>query len=296
MPPAPGSTASVWAVVPVHDGVEHTLAFLASMRRQSYTNVRVVLVDDGSTDGTAGRVNEAFPDVEILAGDGSLWWSGATNRGVLHALSQGADFVLTINNDLELDPGAVGALVAAAATRPRALIGAKVCSDAPPHEDVFFGESFGGGTVAVPGSGSDEQLRSSDWLIGMGVLVPARAFADVGLYDEVRFPQYYGDSDFSLRAKEQGYELLVCGQAVLYSDVESNWLARQRRDPHLRFYWDVFFSTRSLFHVGISYRYHRRHHPDPSVRTWVRTYWVAVRGALASVAYHYVRKRLRRAA
>jgi GT2 family glycosyltransferase len=192
-------------VTPVHNGIEHTVKFLASLKRQEYQNLVAVIVNDGSTDGTAERIAAEFPDVVVLPGDGNLWWSGATNEGVAHALKNGADYIFTVNNDVEVDPGAIAALVKTAGSRENKTLVGSVIYDQSERTKVWYaGGTFDpqlGELVHVREAG-DAELPEPDWLTGMGVLIPAGVFDKTGLYDRRRFPQYFGDADFSLRAKK----------------------------------------------------------------------------------------------
>ena len=70
---------------------------------------RVYLTDDGCTDDTAAKALELCPDAVISKGDGSLYWCGGMRLSMQAALADGADFVLWLNDDVVLDPGAINA-------------------------------------------------------------------------------------------------------------------------------------------------------------------------------------------
>lgn len=83
----------------------HTQAGLGTLR------VDVILVDDGSTDGTAAAVAAEFPTVRVVPGDGSLYWAGGMRLGMAAAMDVGYDFYLWLNDDTDLDDDALSRLL-----------------------------------------------------------------------------------------------------------------------------------------------------------------------------------------
>src|SRR5215216_2395228 len=98
---------------PVHNRKEETLLCLKSLYRSNFEGleVKVVIVDDGSIDGTYEDVQAAFPQVRILRGDGNLWYTGGINRGIQEALKSKPDYILTINNDSVFDEQCIKRMV-----------------------------------------------------------------------------------------------------------------------------------------------------------------------------------------
>src|SRR4030095_6703004 len=101
-----GMETKICVVVPVFNRRHYTEALLRCMRQQTFNNFQVIVVDDGSTDGTSEMISQHFKEVQLLRGNGNLWWTGARNVGIRHAMVQAAetDAVLVINDDLEVDP------------------------------------------------------------------------------------------------------------------------------------------------------------------------------------------------
>ncbi|MEI7817059.1 MAG: glycosyltransferase family 2 protein [Desulfuromonadales bacterium] len=212
----------VIAVIPIHNGREETLAFLDSIACVTYTDLKVVVVDDGSTDDSAEAIKNIFPQVAIIKGDGHLWWSGATNAGVKWALANGAEFILAINNDNVVTPRFLEHLIDTALANPRSLVTSKMFD----YDDHTFTCSFGGKIDWLLGEIRDytnwrdrcnfEKALDCDWLHGSATVIPAAAFLELGLFDNENCPQYHGDAEFTLRAKRSGYRLIVEPQSIVY--------------------------------------------------------------------------------
>jgi GT2 family glycosyltransferase len=244
----PESSPRVAVVVPVHNKLPLTLRFLESFARVDYPSYSMIVIDDGSTDGTPEALARRFPRVVRLEGDGRLWWSGATNRGVRHALETGHDYVLTINNDTVVRPDFLRRLVATARAHPHSLVGARVnFLDQPRkvwavgafahwHTGVILQCNCHGGmeddVVPLLHNPSPVQL-----LTGCGTLVPADCYREIGLYDERWCPQYHADSEFVLRATRRGYRALVEVHAVIWNDVDNTCTNRNPFSRRSAWFW-----------------------------------------------------------
>jgi len=110
----------VFVVVVNWNGRKHLETCLGSLDRQSYTCRRVLLVDNGSTDGSVAFVRDRFPEVEIIANERNLGFCRANNQGLRRAVAAGAPYAVLLNNDTETDPGWLEALVRAADRLPQA--------------------------------------------------------------------------------------------------------------------------------------------------------------------------------
>jgi len=244
---------SVFIVTPVFNRVEYTIKFLASVQKSNYPNLHTIIVDDGSTDGTTEKIKKKFPSTIVLKGTGSLWWSGATNLGVKHALKNGADYVYTVNNDVELAPTTISDLVAVAEKNPKALIGNTIYDIENKQRVWYYGGVFNRQKgILEHRDGVNIKLNKpayeAEWATGMGLLIPVDAYRKAGLYDTNYFPQYMGDADFSQRARQAGFQLLVSSKARLYSDTKSAWIDKQNfKKQGWKFPFQVFFSIRSPY-------------------------------------------------
>ncbi len=216
----------IYVVTPVHNRKEVVRCFLECLRSQTSRDFEIVIVDDGSTDGTSNMVEKEFPEVTLLKGDGNLWWTGGTNLGLQYVLRRASDddHVLIINDDVEIDPDYLERMLAFAVQHPRALIGS-VIVDADDPKVIWDGGRLRNWTTAKHRMlNQGMQLSSFDpstyyevsQLTGRGVLAPTRVFREIGLYDAVHF-KHRGDTELPLRAKKHGYQLLVYYGAVVKS-------------------------------------------------------------------------------
>jgi len=253
----------ITVVTPAYNDLLHIIPFLASLREVNYPNLEVIIIDDGSTDRTSTAIKQQFPEVIVLQGNGDLWWSGATNKGVKESIKRGADFIFTVNNDVLLDVNIFSELIKCASINPMALIGCKILYLDKPKKVWYFGaylDDKSADIKIIDGQDKDFRERKEvQVLTGMGVLIPKEVFSKIGFYDDVRMPQYLADSDFSLRAADKGYRCLVEPNAKLYSDVNSSWVNKQLKDPKLVFIWQCYFARRSPYSIPVRYTFYRRH-------------------------------------
>src|SRR5437667_353730 len=97
---------SVWIVILNWNGLSDTLGCLESLQHLHYAAHRIVVVDNGSTDGSAEalRRTRSQPPIEIIEAGRNLGYAGGNNLGIRYALDHGADFILVLNNDTTVDP------------------------------------------------------------------------------------------------------------------------------------------------------------------------------------------------
>ena len=101
----------IYIIIPVFNRWHFTELCLLSLLKQNFHKYKIVVVDHGSTDGTSEKIATQFPLVIVITGDESMWWAAATNLGVQYAISNNADFVLTLNNDLEVNSDYLNSLL-----------------------------------------------------------------------------------------------------------------------------------------------------------------------------------------
>jgi len=242
----------IFILIPIFNRKELTLACLASFAKQSYKNYELVIVDDGSTDGSGDAIKKMYPEATIIRGDGNWWWTKSMNEGLRFILprSKPGDFVLTINDDVEIDPNYLQTLVDISISNERAIVGSIVknfydntwIQDAGVNVDwkkfVFLKQQNTGG---------NKINKDIDTLACRGLLVPVEVFHKIGVFNTI-LPHYSADYVFSMRAKRLGFKLLMSYEAVVYNkDRPGN-----KEFPFWQRYWSRRSSSNVPMQIGLA--------------------------------------------
>jgi GT2 family glycosyltransferase len=206
-------------VIPNWNGLQHLPVCLDALRAQTYPHLEVILVDNGSIDGSQAFVTEHYPEVRLLALDRNLGLTGGNNVGFRAA--QG-EILVSLNNDTEADPRFVEALVTALRDHPQAgLAAAKMLLF--DRRDVIHSAGDGYGADGIPFNRGvwqrDEgQFDEAGWVFGGcgGAVAYRRAMLDeIGMFDEAFF-MYCEDVDLNWRAQLAGWTCWYTPEAVVY--------------------------------------------------------------------------------
>ena len=255
-------------VIPVHNRKLSTKKCLESLLWQTLSDFHVVVVDDGSTDGTSEMIQQDFPETILLKGDGNLWWTGATNLGVKYALERNADLIVTLNNDVLVKKDYVEKLVEAHRKEPDALIGSINLTQEEPSRLLYAGtqslnhwtaKSIRRGQLHKVYNGEFSGLLPTYSLPGRGVLIPRKVFDIIGRYDGKHFRHYAADYDFSLRAVGAGFKLLIHMENPVFSPYEPDRVGGDGQS--LTAYIKSFFEFQSPNYFPVVFRYNFRHCP-----------------------------------
>ncbi|MGE0639201.1 MAG: glycosyltransferase family 2 protein [Thermoanaerobaculia bacterium] len=221
--PVPG-TPSVLAVVLNYNGRDITLQSVASLLASDYPALEILVVDNGSTDGSHEAVGTAFPQVGRLRTETNLGISGGLNLGIRSGLERGFDFLMLCNNDIEVAPDMVSRLVEAAGSEPRAGCLGPKCY-------YFYGDrrriwSAGGelrwreSVTRERGMGEIDRGqydadRETDYVNGACMLVRRAAMLETGLWDPV-YQVSVEDADWCVRMRRAGWTARYVAAARLW--------------------------------------------------------------------------------
>lgn len=198
----------------VHNRRAATLHCLQQLASQTLRLAEedMFVVDDGSADGTSVAIREAFPKVNVLTGDGNLYWGKAMALAETQAVSTGADFILWLNDDIRMVPDALERLIdTATSSRALPIVVGALC------DSHSTGTTYSGyarkadryGFLRLRRIDPDPAgVQHVDTFNGNIVLIPAKHSRGLGGVDRT-FTHHYGDLDFGFRAKKAGIEILL---------------------------------------------------------------------------------------
>jgi GT2 family glycosyltransferase len=172
---------------------------------------QIIVVDDGSSDGTAEHIGQSFPQVHLLRGDGDLWWTGAQAQAMTYAAETlHTDYIVWLNDDITLAHDFIAQVIrhcqnSGQNPEHKILTGGIICDQQYPSWIVF------GGVIASQLINDlnqfDQPTLKVDTLNGNIAILPTRIMADIGLPDTQRFRHYGGDFEYICRAKRNGYSV-----------------------------------------------------------------------------------------
>lgn len=252
MPSASAPDHPVIAVVVLTwNGRDLTLDCLESLARLTTPGVRIIVVDNASEDGTAAAVRERFgARVTVLSNPANLGYAAGNNAGIRHALADGADLIVLLNNDTVVDAAFAGKLARGLAGAPGAgIAGPKILYYTPP--DRIW---FAGGVISLwRGTARHVGIRESDrgqydapgptgYVSGCALMARREVFERVGLLDEA-YRAYFEDADFCLRAARAGFGIRYVPSARVWHRISASTggqLSRRKASRKLASAWRFF--------------------------------------------------------
>jgi GT2 family glycosyltransferase len=234
-------------VIPVHNRKEFTEACLLSLQNQTVKVDYIIVVDDGSTDGTREMIHSQFSEVIVLEGDGNLFWTAAINMGIRLGLSLGADYILTLNNDTVASTDFIEKMMMHA--QPDILLGAldiDIKSKKPYYGGELFHWKSGRSQFLLNIVKREKQkgLHEVSLFPGRGLLIPKIVFDTIGLFEEKHLPHYMADYDFTQLARKMGFKVFCNYDAKLYTYPAEGGDQKIRSKKSLRSYYNHLFSIR----------------------------------------------------
>lgn len=225
-------------IVLAWNGMDYLEPCLNAVFAQDYPDFEVIVVDNGSTDGSADFVAERFPQARLIRNERNLGYAAGNNVGLRAATG---DVLVLLNQDTEVRPGWLRALVEALDDPTVGIAGCKIFyADGVTlqHAGGYFewplGLSFHYGDKEQD-HGQYDVVREVDYVTGAAMGLRRVALNTVGLLDEGFFPGYFEDTDLCYRARASGYKVVYIPQAVLIHHESASFTSAHVGKPYLVF-------------------------------------------------------------
>lgn len=220
------NSSGVFIVIPNWNGFTFISECLNSLQQVDYESLNIIVVDNGSSDGSISMLRDKYPGVTVLCNDDNFGFAAACNKGIGYSIEHGADFVLLLNNDTVVAPDFLSKMVGVIESDERVgIVGSKILYFDDPQKIWFAGGDF----VRWRASGKHRSwmkidndnlsgVVGSDFVTGCNILIRREVFDDVGFLYEPYFLTVE-DLDFCVTARDKGWKIMVNLDAEIFHKV-----------------------------------------------------------------------------
>lgn len=209
----------IYIILPVHNRRNVTEKFINCLAAQSFKDYHLLLVDDGSTDGTAEMVSSKIKNLTIIRGDGNLWWAGGLHKGYSWLKNNGAaagDAVLLCNDDVVFEPDYLETGLKLLKRKPDCMLLSCVYTMENKFHEAGVVADLKKFTFKSASPGEKINCATT-----RGLFFTVETFFKVGGFYPVLLPHYLSDFEFTIRAFNRGVALCTDEQLKLHIDIET---------------------------------------------------------------------------
>ncbi|MGG4405951.1 glycosyltransferase family 2 protein [Geobacillus stearothermophilus] len=208
----------VYVILLNYNGYKDTIECIESLEKVTYPNMKIVIVDNNSTDGSEQIIKEKFPQHTFIQTGDNLGFAGGNNVGINYALEQGADYVCLLNNDTVVEKDFLDKLVETAEKDETiGIVGGTILQYEDNKKIWYAGGYFNriGGKAVHIKKLPKQILNEVTFITGCLQLIRRKVLLEVGLLPEEYF-LYYEDLDYCMQVRNKGYRLIYDKRAVIY--------------------------------------------------------------------------------
>lgn len=236
----------VYILLPVHNRRVITLSFVDQLKKQTYQNFSLVLIDDGSTDGTESSVRDEIDSLEVIRGRGNWWWAGSLQQGYKWLKKnkiRGNDVVLIMNDDTYIDADFIangldvirsfpGTLLTATGYNVKTRIPQDTGGYRMNWEKLEFVE------VKDPSEMNCSSTR--------GLMMHVKDFMDTKGFYPILIPHYLSDIEFTMRAQKIGKKLMIHPEFKIGIDFETTGYLELGNEKFIEYLKKIFSSRAAM--------------------------------------------------
>lgn len=222
-------TSLVYIIILNWNGWQDTVECVESCRSLTYPAFRILIVDNGSTDGSEEKLRQAYPELEFIQTGANLGFAGGNNVGIKYALDQGAEYIWLLNNDTIVAPNALSELVKVVESDDRiGVVGSKLYYYDEPRLIAFAG-GFWTETPLYPkhrgvdevDQGQYDSVEDVDFISGCSLLIKSTVIRDVGEMSPAFF-LYWEDIDWNASVSKHGWRIVFVPTSSVWHKVSAS--------------------------------------------------------------------------
>lgn len=215
----------VSVIIPHYNGVSFIDDCLRSLGKTTHKPIEIIVVDNGSTDGSQRFIHKKYPQVKVLQTSRNLGYAGGCTYGFEHSIGE---FVVFLNNDTTVDKDWLTAMVKQTQKKDVAICQPKVLALRQPTHFEYagaaggymdkYGYPFCRGrvfTVCEKDEGQYDQTAEIFWASGVCLFAKRKILEEIGAFDPLFFT-YYEEEDLCWRAHLRGYKVVCVPQSTIY--------------------------------------------------------------------------------
>jgi GT2 family glycosyltransferase len=209
-----------YILLPVHNRRNITKNFIECLKSQTYQNYKLILIDDGSTDGTAQMVESQISKLKIITGKGNWWWAGGLQQGIdwLKANSlDSKDVVLMINDDVLVKPDFLEIAISLLQKMPNTLLQAQ-CYSTQTDQCLDVGVKVDFNTFTFNKAKLSQEINC---LSTRGLFMRWQDLQNTGDFYPRLLPHYLSDYEFTMRSHRKGFTLRTHPDLKLWLNEET---------------------------------------------------------------------------
>ena len=222
------------------NGKQDTLECFESLKKLSYPNTEVILIDNGSSDDSVKSFQALFPEFTYIETHKNLGFAGGNNVGIQKALTTDAEFIFLLNNDTIVEPNLIEHFLEAQMTQPKAgILGAKILLYDEPDRIDHLGGFWNANRAEFESNAQNQKdhpnfsMQQVDYVCGCALFAKKQVFQTIGLL-EAKFFLLWEEADFCFRAKRAGFEIWTAPKAKIWHKVSASFVGGK---PHMHYFW-----------------------------------------------------------
>ena len=213
------------------NGRDDLVELLASIKNLNYPkdNYKIMVIDNGSRDGSQTAISQSFPDVYLLENKRNIGYVKAVNQGIANGLNMAVNYIWIFNNDVTVEENSLRKLVEVGQQDENiGVIAPVIYSYKNPEviENIGYQINFWIGRLKKLKFGCDvfqnynDEYAEVDSQLGCSTLIKSTVFKMVGNFQAI-YNLYFEETDFNVRAKKKGFRVVVVKDAKVWHKTAS---------------------------------------------------------------------------